>query len=238
MWLWKRADETVDEFLQFHPPSATSDYDFLAAHRLGERWVLPAVPQALQHEFDDIMASPTSSSIRMEDLLPLFEKHKVLSGKWIASVRAGEADEAWRRVVGELVDGELGDVAQVTALPRGDRTDRDALIGVHTASVTDPDDAQRVASALRRLGLRCGLTYKPHAATMLRLYNGNKVWGKRRTTLWSIQEGESDRLISISRRVARFDAGGHGGSNKREVADTWAQERMVTWDVSPVTAAI
>ena len=100
------------------------------------------------------------------------------AGKWLIFVPAVEADEAWRKVRNETVEGRLGISAKVsTARPDPDSRDERTVIYVYTKDWADEADVMRVRERLRELGFKERIGYKRNIETFRGEYSeeGRKV---------------------------------------------------------------
>ena len=83
------------------------------------------------------------------------------AGEWRVRLLADEADAVWARVKALTLAGELGYKSKVSTRPAAGQSNPDArLLCARTYDAGDADDVERVAKALRSIGLR-GLVYAP-----------------------------------------------------------------------------
>ncbi|MGW2863289.1 putative phosphothreonine lyase domain-containing protein [Streptomyces sp. NPDC001205] len=88
------------------------------------------------------------------------------SGKWLWFLPVRALDAGWHRVKTAVEAGQLGPQAKVATLRcdfDGDPTRRP--VSIYTDNHEDEEDVRRVLEALRSLGIRDQLAYKPDEAT-------------------------------------------------------------------------
>jgi hypothetical protein len=103
-------------------------------------------------------------------------------GKWLIFVPPQDADEAWRKVRDETVQGLLGLSAKIsTAKPNPDSRDERAVIYVYTRDWADEADVMQVRERLRNLGFTDRIGYKRNIET----YKGEYSEEGRKVTYYS-----------------------------------------------------
>lgn len=105
------------------------------------------------------------------DLDELAQRFGILKGKWLVFAQPAEVDSLWSRIARATHAGTLGISAKVSP-HEGDGSDRH-VICIFTQDYTDESEVGKVRNALRRLGVRWKIGYKPDIYTDCRVYSGN-----------------------------------------------------------------
>mmetsp|Transcript_34801 Transcript_34801/g.44390 ORF Transcript_34801/g.44390 Transcript_34801/m.44390 type:complete len:223 (+) Transcript_34801:79-747(+) len=170
-WLLKLEDETPEEFVRSFPPSQQRGEVF---------WIGAKIPlyeeraeeiEVAQLQWQALVDS--NKKIDKDDIKTIARETGCLTGKWMLFIQPSKVDEVWLSIVRALCDCCLGDCVKVN--PKN-HPSRSHLICVYTNDFTDEEDVFRVRSALRNLGFRNRLNYKPDIYTHLGIYQNNQ-WG-------------------------------------------------------------
>lgn len=91
------------------------------------------------------------------------------SGKWLVFLSAQTVNEYWSRVQAAVEQGQLGEAAKVSTnkntSPRAGAKPGRFVICVYTYDYEDEVDVMRIRQALRELGVKYPIIYKPNEET-------------------------------------------------------------------------
>jgi len=172
----------LHQFLECFPPSQPAPVAWIAVRRLQcDATSFSAVAQKqLITEWNNTPEFQKDSATARR----LAEKYQYVSGKWMVFSRTDKVDTNWSMIAIALVQGELGSCAKVN--PTQSMHELNAtehVICVYTDNFVDQSDVRRVRNALRRLGVRNRISYKPDIYTYLGIYRNNP-W-RIPPTLWT-----------------------------------------------------
>ncbi|XP_067877824.1 UPF0696 protein C11orf68 homolog isoform X2 [Heterodontus francisci] len=126
--------------------------------------------EGLQEDWERLQDS--GRPVTFETIKELALNRRVLSGKWLMHLDTGfKVDHAWGSIARAVLDGKMP-VAKVSPYCPGAGTKH--VICVYGDDFTDESQVVSLDSAIRAVGVKCPLSYKPDAYTYLGLYRGNR----------------------------------------------------------------
>ncbi|XP_072102080.1 UPF0696 protein C11orf68 homolog [Mobula birostris] len=126
--------------------------------------------EGLQEDWERLLSS--GRPVTFETVSELALNRKVLSGKWLMHLDTGfKVDQAWGRIARAVLDGKLP-AAKVS--PFCPSSGAKHVICIPGDDFTDLAQVVSLDSAIRSLGIKCPLSFKPDAYTYLGLYRGNR----------------------------------------------------------------
>jgi hypothetical protein len=168
--------EVFHEFEQEYPQLAQA---------IRERFGSEEIIYRMIREGEGVIPTRTTLMYYIIQDAPDVEKGQVddeNAGKWLIFVDRDKADEAWRVIRDETIEGRLGISAKVsTAKPNPDSRDDRKVIFVYTRDWRDEADVMRVRERLRALGYEERLGYKRNIET----YKGEYSKKGKRVTYYS-----------------------------------------------------
>ena len=164
-------------FLESWPPSKTPSTQVA--------WICVRNPRSANSDdkspLDRVALSSAWDKICAEGLCTLSEVDKlaeqfnVLSGKWLVFVSSDKVDNIWGRIVKSTLAGTIGTSAKVSPRDEEEPSSKH-VICVYNGDYRSMEEVNRVRDALRRLGVKERIAYKPDIYTHCRIYQGNS-WG-------------------------------------------------------------
>ncbi|GCB80997.1 hypothetical protein scyTo_0021311 [Scyliorhinus torazame] len=126
--------------------------------------------EGLQEDWERLLSS--GRLVTFETVKELALNRRVLSGKWLMHLDTGfKVDHAWGSIARAVLDGRVP-AAKVS--PYCPSSDAKHVICVPGDNFTDESQVVRLDAAIRAVGIKCPLSYKPDAYTYLGLYRGNR----------------------------------------------------------------
>ncbi|XP_022110658.1 UPF0696 protein C11orf68 homolog [Acanthaster planci] len=204
----------AEEFLAMYPPSRVREVKGSPIH-----WISARAPivrnytfrlcddgkikyqgrdiDGLCEAFEDLVQS--GRPVTFEKIKQIAVDNRCLVGKWLLYKKTGvHADLTWERIFQATITGHLGISAKVSSAPTvGDFNGPRHVVCVYSQDFTDKVDVMELEARLRKLGIRCQLTYKPDAFSYMGLYRGNE-WGLKPTIYTSEFEVRQNRSIITS----------------------------------------
>ncbi|XP_051901155.1 UPF0696 protein C11orf68 homolog [Pristis pectinata] len=125
--------------------------------------------EGLQEDWERLLSS--GRPVTYETVRELALNRRVVSGKWLMHLDTGfKVDQAWGRVARAVLDGKLPAAKVSPYCPSsGDKH----VICVPSDDFTDLAQVVHLDTAIRSLGIKCPLSFKPDAYTYLGIYRGN-----------------------------------------------------------------
>ncbi|KAG6816719.1 hypothetical protein H0H87_003579 [Tephrocybe sp. NHM501043] len=111
--------------------------------------------------------------VTVEALDALAQEHGVLSGKWLIYAQPHQIDDLWSRIVTAVIANApagLGARAKVSPARPGEPH----VICVYVDDYRNGEEVGRVRDALRRVGVRWKIGFKPDIYTHLGIYKANE----------------------------------------------------------------
>ncbi|KAJ3585227.1 hypothetical protein NHX12_013948 [Muraenolepis orangiensis] len=149
-----------DDWLESNRPSQVSRYGdedkgpvgWIAVRRGDHSDPNHADMDGLQESWDKLLAS--GRTVNFQEVKELALKHRVLSGKWMVSLKTGfNLEHAWECVARAVLDGKILQVK---------------------------GEVMWLDTAIRATGVKCRLAHKPNVYTYLKIYENN-CWNLRPT---------------------------------------------------------
>ncbi|XP_066272788.1 UPF0696 protein C11orf68 homolog [Branchiostoma lanceolatum] len=120
-------------------------------------------------------------AINLETITSLALNNHCTVGKWLFHVEDGfKVDYAWSAIARGVVEGKLGSCAKVSPASKTPDAERRHVVCVYNMNYTNRDEVWLLENAIRHVGIKCPMSYKPDAYTYLGIYRKNK-WGLRPT---------------------------------------------------------
>ncbi|XP_022110661.1 UPF0696 protein C11orf68 homolog [Acanthaster planci] len=204
----------AEEFLAMYPPSRVREVKGSAIHWISAK--APRVRNYMKRKCDDGKIKYQGEDVdglceAFEDLVQsgrpvTFEKikqiavdNRCLVGKWLVWKKTGvHTDLTWERIFQATITGHLGVSTKVSsALTVGGIDGPRHVFCVYSRDFTDKVEVMELEARLRKLGIRCQLTYKPDAFSYLGVYRGNE-WGLKPTIYTSEFDVRKNRSIITS----------------------------------------
>ncbi|XP_022090933.1 UPF0696 protein C11orf68 homolog [Acanthaster planci] len=177
-------DEMLDKFFEISAPSKVKRSDGIGWIRvLSSSYEEEGLGnlEDLENDWEKLKAS--KKTINFDAIKEMAISNWCLGGIWLLFVNtAEEIDTTWEKIARATVKGKLGTHTKVT--PVADTKEGKDLYGaqhvvsVYTKDFTDKSDVLKVEAALRRLGLRERIVFKPRVYSSLGVYSQNE-WNLR-----------------------------------------------------------
>ncbi|KAG6808554.1 hypothetical protein H0H92_003752, partial [Tricholoma furcatifolium] len=115
-----------------------------------------------------------NSVVTVEALDALARAHSVLTGKWLIYAKPYQVDDLWSRIVTKVVaNAPSGIGARAKVSPA--RPEEPHVICVYVDDYNNMGEVERVRVALRRVGVRWKIGFKPDIYTHLGIYKSNHL---------------------------------------------------------------
>ncbi|KAG7156456.1 UPF0696 protein C11orf68 homolog [Homarus americanus] len=200
-----KSTESIDDWLEEWAPSRISRDD-------GIGWIAICgrnrETESQIHDVDGLMDAwkelqHSGRPINLETISELAKQYCVTCGKWI--IYAGpnaKVDSYWKKVATAIVKDQLPAIsAKVSPLSTDKNTH---VLCIYNKDFTDEEEVCHLEHAIRKIGLKCQLVYKPDAYTYMGIYRKNK-WGLRPTIYKSDYELTSGQsIIKTNSEVPRI----------------------------------
>ena len=135
--------------------------------------------KGLRESWDKLQAS--GRPINKETVKELAVNHKVLCGKWMFWAQSGgKIDHFWTLVARNIIERGLCASAKVSTSVKENASH---VVCIYNSDWTNTEQVLQAEKAIRGIGLRCKLLYKPDVYTHLGIYKKNP-WGIR-PTIWN-----------------------------------------------------
>ncbi|XP_071548861.1 UPF0696 protein C11orf68 homolog [Panulirus ornatus] len=116
--------------------------------------------------------------IKLQTISDLAKTYFVTTGKWLFYVESGaKVDYLWRLVATGVVEGQLPSISAKVS-PYKENTDGKHVICIYNNDFTNEEDVYLLESAIRKIGIKCKMYYKPDVFTLIGVYSRNE-WGLR-----------------------------------------------------------
>ncbi|KAF8174399.1 translation initiation factor eIF 4e-like domain-containing protein [Pholiota molesta] len=158
----------IIKFLARWPPSRTSfEYGpWIVGDRGGQRPSAPPDIAGLQAAFQALVAADTVS---VETVDEIAKAHNVLAGKWMVFQESGKIDVLWGKVLYHVCTERQKGLAKVSTWKEGEKH----VICVYVDDYTDAEEVGALRKALRKVGVKWKIGFKPDAYTHLNIYKDN-----------------------------------------------------------------
>lgn len=124
----------------------------------------------LQESWERLLSS--GRPITFQTIKELALNHNVLTGKWLMHLDSGfKVDHAWECIARAVLDGRISS-AKVS--PRDPSSDAKHVICVYNQNFADEQQVMELDAAIRAVGVKCPLSYKPDVYTYLGIYRNNR----------------------------------------------------------------
>ncbi|XP_026876769.1 UPF0696 protein C11orf68 homolog [Electrophorus electricus] len=124
----------------------------------------------LQENWERLLAS--GRPITFQTIKELALNHNVRTGKWLMHLDTGfKVDHAWECVARAVLDGKI---LQAKVSPRDPKSNVKHVICVYNHNFADEEQVMQLDAAIRAVGVKCPLTYKPDVYTYLGIYRNNR----------------------------------------------------------------
>lgn len=112
--------------------------------------------------------------INLKTISDLAKTYFVTSGKWLFFVETGaKVDSLWRLVAKGIVEGQLP-ARSAKVSPFNTQKDGKHVICVYNDDFTNQEEVNLLEGAIRKIGIKCPMVYKPDVYTYLGVYRRNK----------------------------------------------------------------
>ena len=113
--------------------------------------------------------------VNFQNIRELALNHNVKSGKWLFFADSGgKVDHLWSIVANAIVNNTLPcNSAKVSSY---DKNKNSHVICIYNNDFSDKEQVLNAEQAIRNMGIKCKMTYKPDVYTCLNIYRRNK-WG-------------------------------------------------------------
>ncbi|XP_078612613.1 UPF0696 protein C11orf68 homolog [Branchiostoma floridae x Branchiostoma japonicum] len=120
-------------------------------------------------------------AVTLETITSLALNNHCTSGKWLFHVENGfKVDYGWSAIARGVVEGKLGSSAKVSPASKTPDASFRHVVCVYNTNFNNRDEVWLLENAIRRVGIKCPMSYKPDVYTCLGIYRKNK-WGLRPT---------------------------------------------------------
>lgn len=115
----------------------------------------------------------TGNPVTYEVIKELALNHNVTSGKWLFFAQSGgKIDHLWSVVASAIVNNDLPCTSAKVSTYNGTE-DSNHVVCIYNDNFTDYDQVMRSEEAIRKIGIKAKLLYKPNVYTLLGVYSGN-----------------------------------------------------------------
>ena len=114
--------------------------------------------------------------INLHTITDIAKAHGINKGKWLFYTSTGlKVDHLWSLIAQGVVEGQCGISATVSPYNPYDEAGSH-VIGVYNSDFTDYEQVMDLEQAIRMLGIKCQMMYKPIIYSKLGIYSNNE-WG-------------------------------------------------------------
>lgn len=155
------------QFLARWPPSRTpTEYGpWISASRGGMKNVTPNFA-GLESDFKSLLSG---DNVKAETLDQIAKTNNVLIGKWMVFEEPAKIDMLWGKIVHYLCMERKQGFAKVSTY----KEDEKHVICVYVDDYTDKEEVKSVRKALKAIGVKKKIGFKPDAYTHLNIYKDN-----------------------------------------------------------------
>ena len=141
--------------------------------------------------------------INLRTITDIAKVHSVIRGKWLFYTSTGlKVDHLWSLVAQGVVEGRCGISATVTPYNPHDESGSH-VIGVYNNNFTDYEQVMDLEHAVRLLGIKCQMMYKPIIYSKLGIYSNNE-WGLQPSVYKSVYD-----IVKCCSRVMELTRSSH-----------------------------
>ena len=117
----------------------------------------------------------TNQPVKYEVIKQMAQNHNVKSGKWLFFAESGgKIDQLWSVVAKAII--ESNDLPCNAAKVSSYDGSSSHVVCIYNNDFTNSDQVMRAEQAIRNMGIKARLLYKPDVYTLLGVYSGNP-WG-------------------------------------------------------------
>ncbi|KAH9475802.1 UPF0696 protein C11orf68 [Psilocybe cubensis] len=167
---WNSENSTQSKLVQFlarWPPSRTPDEygPWISVNRGG----MKNVTQNLEGLTADFQSLLSGNNVKPDTLDQIAKTNNVLLGKWMVFEESSKIDMLWGKIVNYLCTERKKGFAKVSTF----KEDEKHVICIYVDDYTDKEEVTALRKALRGLGVKWKIGFKPDAYTHLSIYKDN-----------------------------------------------------------------